>query len=907
VAMTEAVPKCAVCLEGISPETANLCTSPSPSSSSSPLPSLCADCLKGHIMSVIDSGFHGFCPSMKCPLSHTKEERHLLPYSMWTTFVPRDAVEKYDKLAKSAIEILCGNCHKQSSVLVPENLPKIEEIKEFLRESLNAESTLEVLMGQIVSYSGGRISTDEAYENYLSCFPTLNAGEDKEAWNLMKSILALIEDPERRGAMQLRHYRARPKMKTDCCGQNHCWNCKTKTHDGRTCEQNIGKLDNSVVPCPSCGVNLAKGDGCNSVTCFCGFHFDWNSQKHKVNGAKSFQESYPHDTHSHCVRILTESKDSSEIQMSGAWKAMNAVEINRQLLKWWKNKYPDCPAQCSAVPSQDTNKFQGRKDACQLYKASNKKAVDNCLKEMAMVESRYFTTLFPNTAEQAVQALRMTGAFKSSHAIMKDTVLMKSIRFWIKENPEKIKIAEEEYFQRCTARALYMLGTTSPSLIDVGILPLEDANAGFLRDTSNSSLLYTNSDRTVKRPGGVSCYPAAFVPITSSNCRVTFEIDECELSVNYLSFGLCRKNFPNSSSDGFGKTRESWGVCDNRNRSNASDQVFVGHNRDQDGSCRKFEQGDRVTLIFNSTMETFTFSLNDGEYVHEWAIPCAEHDVPENAFQFGATFANDHQITIVEETATAQSPSTSMNVEELRALRQTIRCMSNLQNTDGLCNSDIPEFYGNLGAEYECKSGKDKHEILSLYESVESAMEGKATTLQTVLEKVMRPFDMTLEKYVGLICWVKLNDAFIESCRGELLALWHLEIHQENGPFAAASTIQQGKKSSGRESKEMKAAKAFMKMFSDDCHEWYDYNDSLSDPIIPKSAERCRCLPRHVSKCPCPTPSPTQAARQQRRAERREQREAATTASGHRNEYQTDASTDVLNLHSLFSSELETH
>ena len=197
MAMTEAVPKCAVCLEGISPETANLCTSPSPSSSSSPLPSLCADCLKGHIMSVIDSGFHGFCPSMKCPLSHTKEERHLLPYSMWTTFVPRDAVEKYDKLAKSAIEILCGNCHKQSSVLVPENLPKIEEIKEFLRESLNAESTLEVLMGQIVSYSGGRISTDEAYENYLSCFPTLNAGEDKEAWNLMKSILALIEDPER--------------------------------------------------------------------------------------------------------------------------------------------------------------------------------------------------------------------------------------------------------------------------------------------------------------------------------------------------------------------------------------------------------------------------------------------------------------------------------------------------------------------------------------------------------------------------------------------------------------------------------------------------------------------------------------------------------------------------------------
>jgi hypothetical protein len=30
-----------------------------------------------------------------------------------------------------------------------------------------------------------------------------------------------------------------------------------------------------VVPCPSCGLQLVKGDGCNSITCLCGESFNW--------------------------------------------------------------------------------------------------------------------------------------------------------------------------------------------------------------------------------------------------------------------------------------------------------------------------------------------------------------------------------------------------------------------------------------------------------------------------------------------------------------------------------------------------------------------------------------------------------------------------------------------------------
>ena len=174
---------------------------------------------------------------------------------------------------------------------------------------------------------------------------------------------------------------------------------------------------------------------------------------------------------------------------------------------------------------------------------------------------------------------------------------------------------------------------------------VHSAGSGFLINVSNSSLKYANDNKTCKRPGSQSCYPAAFVAITNPRCQVTFRLDSCELSVNSMSFGLCRKNFPNSSSDGFGKQKDSWGVLDNRNTSNRGDDAWVGFNKEKTGGCRKFKQGDLITLTVDSSDGKFSYTLNNGEYHHEWIIP--GENFMEN-FYFGATFANDHEITITE-------------------------------------------------------------------------------------------------------------------------------------------------------------------------------------------------------------------------------------------------------------------
>jgi len=345
------------------------------------------DCLKGHTACVIGTGFHGFCPSIKCPLNHEQDERHLLPYSQWTKMMPEETVTRYNRFASSAIEILCGNCHRQGSVLVKRDTSKLDEFREKIREALSEGHTLEALMENLEQYSFGKLTSDDLYNNALAAFPVLNSGTDENAWTLMSMILFFVECPERRGALQLRHYRSRPKMRTLCCNQRQCWNCKTKTHEGKSCAENIGNLDHSVVPCPSCGVSLAKGDGCSSVTCFCGHSFDWKQQKNKVNGAKAFEEAYPSDTHFHCVRILTDSTEKSQIDLSGAYKAMNVVAINQKLMQWWTQRYPDCPAKCAATPDESVQRFPGRRDACKLFKERNVKSVPHCLAQAVALDS----------------------------------------------------------------------------------------------------------------------------------------------------------------------------------------------------------------------------------------------------------------------------------------------------------------------------------------------------------------------------------------------------------------------------------------------------------------------------------------------------------------------------------------
>ena len=52
-----------------------------------------------------------------------------------------------------------------------------------------------------------------------------------------------------------------------------------------------------IVPCPQCGVQLTKGDGCASVNCVCGKSFNWDQELAKVRDAlaKLFEDTLQSD------------------------------------------------------------------------------------------------------------------------------------------------------------------------------------------------------------------------------------------------------------------------------------------------------------------------------------------------------------------------------------------------------------------------------------------------------------------------------------------------------------------------------------------------------------------------------------------------------------------------------------
>jgi hypothetical protein len=169
-------------------------------------------------------------------------------------------------------------------------------------------------------------------------------------------------------------------------------------------------------------------------------------------------------------------------------------------------------------------------------------------------------------------------------------------------------------------------------------------------DTSISSkfLEYTNGNSTVKRPGSASCYPACFAPLTAPHCAFTVKIDAAKLDSNWLSFGICKAGFARDSSDGMGRTADSWGIADERSSGNTTAPVVASSKSTVGSLPRKLREGDLLTAEIDTSAGWSEVRLNQSEYKYRFTIPTGAKE----AYWFGMTFANDHQVTIQGSGAT---------------------------------------------------------------------------------------------------------------------------------------------------------------------------------------------------------------------------------------------------------------
>jgi len=234
---------------------------------------VCGECLSQHIWHCIQGTLPGFGARITCPV-HLKRL-----ISRWPTLLPegKSLVVSAEARAAGALELHCASCHKIKSLLIKfQGNPRLDHYNETLRAAIEA-----FLCGD---GSASRVLDEidiDSKDQFLA------------------AVIGAIEDPERRSTLQLAWLRRFPRVESPCCRHTHCFACAVAgAHEGMSCETyqvSLGAAAQEVIPCPSCGLRLVKGDGCDSVKCPCGFAFRWGFARDAKDAdvAKAFERAFP--------------------------------------------------------------------------------------------------------------------------------------------------------------------------------------------------------------------------------------------------------------------------------------------------------------------------------------------------------------------------------------------------------------------------------------------------------------------------------------------------------------------------------------------------------------------------------------------------------------------------------------
>jgi len=622
----------------------------------------CKECISAYIKSNVSSAYLGSCPTISCP-STTHKKKRILPYKEWAAIVPKETTKRYSELAGSVLAFLCGGCHTLKSLDVgfesDQTGTSYHNLEKYLASTpagggaaegngkSKKKNTVPELIEDIQAYSIGEFTVEEFYRHVTDkYFSSLQIMADAEAWKTFVCLLKMIVDPERRVNLHLRYLRDHPRIKTACCNREHCFRCKMKDyHEGRSCVDASGDLDNSVVCCPSCGIALARGDGCNTITCVCGKQFSWSSEKENTNRCQQFLLSYPENTSSHCASLLCSEHPNSAIQQAKAWQIRNRHEVSRALHDWFKLKYSPCVSQSCATLNLDSTLPVGVREAADIWRKHHPEEVSKCIQQRDHATDSFFLTLFPDPATQAVAAHKLVHTIHGKRFLLEHTLpatdvqmLVKSAACWIRRHKEQFNKGVLQHEIRQAKQFLYLYGNKMPYMT---IPSCEHGNFVFEwdRELSNDDLTFTNENTSVERVGSVSCYPAAFARLVADHCLLRIVVDKASRTSNWLTFGLARAGMQATSSDGVGRTSNTWGVADDRS---SSADATVSASGSRVGRFRKFQCGDVLTCEVDVCAGWCDVSLNDRECEYRFDIPSGTM----NDYYFAMTFANDHQVSI---------------------------------------------------------------------------------------------------------------------------------------------------------------------------------------------------------------------------------------------------------------------
>jgi hypothetical protein len=286
--------------------------------------SCCVSCFNQYLETKFATAYEGSCPSLTCPFcTSTSDLKCLISEEI---FVKSSGAlyHKYSSLASSLLSIQCSSCHTRKTVFIstPDDAAT-GAASATLRSTIQNYDQFQMVLK---SYDQGIVPIRTFFDQITAiyCPSLLSERNDRSAFAIMKNILLLIKNSERRANLHLRYIQFRPRVWSPCCDTAMCFKCKTKSfHEDQTCEEVTSTLSNDMLPCGQCGVSLVKGDGCDSIVCVCGHRFAWSEEFKRVKLSSEFSQLYPKDTAIACVTIMSSNEFNGELKEKAlSWSRM---------------------------------------------------------------------------------------------------------------------------------------------------------------------------------------------------------------------------------------------------------------------------------------------------------------------------------------------------------------------------------------------------------------------------------------------------------------------------------------------------------------------------------------------------------------------------------------------------------
>lgn len=861
-ASSEEIPVCCVCFDTFSKENkmVQICNSEVKEKEH---PGIHEQCLRNYISSLIDNNESASkCPQVFCLCStHVSEKRVLLPYQKWKSFASQEQLDKYQKSAEYFMYFLCGNCHRSKSQLVPymsrSTIKKL--LDDFSLNNYDFDFALE-------AYMEGLVLPRDMFNKMEESFPWWKAKnvDYQRVWQSIKAVLVMIEDPERRAALQSYCLSQRPYFETLCCSSSQCFQCKTRAHGENPCTSILKQLDSSVMPCPQCNVFLAKGDGCNSVVCHCGFSFNWSNELHRYKQLLKFSEMYGEQAHDSCVNILC---GFLEGDTDGAkiWQNKNRKLIEKMIEVAFFARY----GPYGYYGFAKNNFFKGMHNSVvALFQGLYSKEIAKQQESNKFATESLAQTMYPEVGNRflAYSSLKEMNMLQLTAS---EKEIFDSLNMWAKQvGNEALESMKRVHWARSMSSFLYFFGEYDVCTVFFcysNEILKQTNNTWKTWDTSisNKVLHFSLDGLDAKRPGNVSSYPAAFCKMSSSIInKLSIQLVEApeNLLSNCVSFGLCRiengkPSMSISRSDGVGHNRDSVGFFESRGEGTSSNiyGYLFGTSPSKYATWRKLKSGDILSAEYNKVTRELVMSLNYTEMI------LTIEGLPDYDYCFALTIADNHKFRIVNENTLLAGSSTNNRNKLFSGL------------------SDNPSRAKYVNAD-QCLQYQGMLQLLNYlaktpYKKLDPAMKSVVNECIDVGKNIMDLLDSDLDyigvvknfvnqKPLGLSSPLSLTDLVVGFCFGLVssekqyqikiakLAKEFFNLHKEDAPFVAAAICCGSQGKASEEVVEM--ALAFMMEHPKECNDWYAYNASLSESLLPELSRvprSCTCLPRCLKNC----------------------------------------------------------